>query len=158
MLPRAAADVLPSTSDAHGGFKLTAILSLVFQHIQGIALTDARSHDRQALKLWRWLHGLPFLFDRGYSDYRLFDTISRRGGFFVTRLKQTASPVITAIRSGLGQAHAGSRFGLGLPFFAVSSTSTPGSAFVAARECCASSASPSSKTCAMVRASSWTSG
>jgi len=116
MLPRAAADVLPSTSDAHGGFKLTAILSLMFQHIQGIALTDARSHDRQALKLGRWLHGLLFLFDRGYSDYRLFDTISRRGGFFVTRLKKTASPVITAIRSGLGQAHAGSRFGLGLPF------------------------------------------
>jgi putative transposase len=116
MLPRAAADVLPSTSDAHGGFKLTAILSLMFRHIQGVALTDARAHDRQALKLRRWLHGQLYLFDRGYSDYRLFDSIARRGGFFVTRLKKTASPTITSIRSGLGQAHVGSRFDLDLPF------------------------------------------
>ena len=116
MLPRAAAAVLPSTSDLHGGFKLTAILSLMFQHIQSVALTSARVHDRQALRLGRWLHGKLFLLDRGYSDYRLFDDICRRGGCFVTRLKKSASPAITAIRSGLGQAHAGARFDLDLPF------------------------------------------
>jgi hypothetical protein len=115
-LPVAAADVLPSTNEMHGGFKLTATLSLLFQHIDRIAITDARVHDRKAIKFGRWLHGLLFLFDRGYSDYRLFDTIARRGGFFVTRLKKSATPVIAAIRSGLGQAHLGQKLALGLPF------------------------------------------
>lgn len=116
MLPKAASGVLPSTNDAHGGFKLTATLSLLFQHIQSIAVTDARTHDRKALKLGRWLHGLLYVLDRGYCDYRLFDTIARRGGFFLTRLKKSAVPTITAIRSGLGQTHVGSRRSLDLPF------------------------------------------
>jgi len=116
MLPKAASGVLPSTSDAHGGFKLTATLSLLFQQIQSITITDARTHDRKALRLERWLHGLLYVFDRGYCDYRLFDTIARRKGFFLTRLKKKAAPTITAIRSGLGQAHVGARWSQNLPF------------------------------------------
>lgn len=115
-LPRAAAEILPSTSEERGGIKVTAMLSLMFQTLQGVVITDARTHDRKALKLARWLHGVLLLFDRGYCDYRLFVTIARRGGFFITRLKQTAAPVIVAIHSGLGQVWCGTKLTRDLPF------------------------------------------
>lgn len=106
-LPASASEVLPSTCDEHGGFKVTAILSVLYQNLVGVQITDARTHDRKAWKLQRWLHGLLFLFDRGYSDYKLFSDIDDRKGFFLTPLKKSTRPVITAIRSGLGQAHVG---------------------------------------------------
>ena len=115
-LPHSAAEILPSTDDERGGYKLTATLSLMFQSLQSVVLTDARTHDRKALRLARWLHGVLLLFDRGYCDYRLFDTIARRGGFFVTRLKRSAAPVISTIHCGLGQAWCGTRLTRDLPF------------------------------------------
>jgi len=115
-LPAAASEVLPSTSEQHGGFKLTACLSLLFQKIQRVDVTDARTHDRKALKLARWLHGQLLLLDRGYSDHRLFKTIEARGGFFLTRLKESSVPMVAAIRSGLGQAHIGEALTGELPY------------------------------------------
>jgi len=115
-LPVSAAAVLPSTDDHRGGFKVTTMLSLLFQTVQSVVVTDARTHDRKALTLARWLHGVLLLFDRGYSDYRLFDTIARRGGFFITRMKETAAPVIAAIHSGLGQVWIGQTLTRDLPF------------------------------------------
>lgn len=115
-LPAEAAEHLPSTDEEHGGFKLTATISLLFQCIERVTVTNARTHDRKALKLARWLHGQLLLFDRGYSDHRLFKTIDDRGGAFVTRLKESSVPVITAIRRGLGQAHVGKRLTGDLPY------------------------------------------
>jgi putative transposase len=115
-LPSSAAQILPSTDEGRGGFKLTAMLSLMFQTLNGIVITDARTHDRKALKLARWLHGMLLLFDRGYCDYRLFDTIVRRGGFFITRLKSSATPIIETIHGGLGQVWRGEKLTRDLPF------------------------------------------
>ena len=52
-LPAAAADRFPSTNEGHGGVKLTAALSVLFQTINDITLTDAKTHDRKALKVPR---------------------------------------------------------------------------------------------------------
>ena len=106
-LPASAADVFPSTNDEHGGIKLTATLSVLFQLISSITLTDAKTHDRKALKLPRWLHGRLCLLDRGYADHRLWATIEDRMGFFLTPLKYSTMPKIQAIRSGVGRAHVG---------------------------------------------------
>lgn len=116
LLPASAVDALPSTDEDHGGFKLTAVLSVLFQRLEEVVVTDARTHDRKGLRLRRWLHGLLYLFDRGYSDFRLFVTIALRKGYFVTRMKKSFSPTITAVHSGLGQAHIGSRWNQDLPF------------------------------------------
>jgi putative transposase len=115
-LPADAADEFPSTSDAHGGIKLTATLSVLFQTLDKVTCTDARMHDRKALRLDRWLHGRLLLMDRGYYDHRLFQTIEARKGFFIVPLKTTAKPTIAHIRSGLGQAHVGTRLGEDLPY------------------------------------------
>jgi IS4 transposase len=115
-LPASATEVLPSTHEAHGGFKLTATLSLLFQKLERVDLTDARTHDRKALKLARWLHGQLLLIDRGYSDHYLFGDIADRNGFFLSRLKESSVPTITAIRTGLGQQHVGEKLTGDLPY------------------------------------------
>ncbi len=107
MLPASAVEVYPSTSPDHGGVKLTATLSVLYQTISAIIVTDAKTHDRKALTLPRWLHKRLLLLDRGYADHRLWATIADRKGFFLTPLKSTTMPTITAIRSGVGKAHLG---------------------------------------------------
>lgn len=106
-LPASATEVYPSTSPDHGGVKLTATLSVLYQTISGITVTDAKTHDRKALRLRRWLHGLLLLLDRGYADHGLWASIEDRKGFFLTPLKSTTRPRLAAIRSGIGKAHLG---------------------------------------------------
>ena len=79
----------------------------MYQTITAITVTDAKTHDRKALTLPRWLHRRLLLIDRGYADHRLWATIADRKGFFLTPLKSTTMPTITAIRSGVGKSHLG---------------------------------------------------
>jgi len=116
-LPAAASDRFPSTNENHGGVKLTAALSVLFQTINSVALTDARTHDRKALKLPRWIHGLLCLLDRGYADHRLWATIEDRRGYFLTPLKSSTMPRISAVRSGVGKAHVGKALSEELRYF-----------------------------------------
>jgi putative transposase len=104
-LPASAAEAFPATNEDQGGLKVTTTLSLLFQRIKRVDVTFARMHDRKALHLPRWLHGVLMLFDMGYFDRRLFVDIEKRGGFFVTRLKGNSIPKIVKIRSGLGKNH-----------------------------------------------------
>jgi putative transposase len=115
-LPRSAVWAFPSTNEAHGGIKVTATLSVLFQKIQRIEITDALTSDRRALGLPRWLHGVLIVLDLGYFDHKLFADIERRGGFFVSRLKENSFPVIETIRSGLGQCHLGETLDGYLPY------------------------------------------
>jgi hypothetical protein len=115
-LPSWAATRFPSTSKARGGVKLTALLSVLHQTLTKVVLTDARKHDRRALKLPRWLHGALILMDRGYCDRKLFASIEQRGGFFLTRLKKSHRPTITKIHSGLDPQHLGKPVAPDLPF------------------------------------------
>ncbi len=118
-LPASAAAEFPSTSADHGGVKLTATLSVLFQKISSITLTDAKTHDRRALKLPRWLHGRLSLLDRGYADHGLWATIEDRKGYFLTPLKATTMPRIKAIRSGVGKSHVGQRLSGDLRYWQV---------------------------------------
>ena len=118
-LPASAAEVFPSTHEEHGGVKLTATLSVLFQMIKSITLTDARTHDRKALKLPRWLHGQLILMDRGYADHRLWANIEDRKGYFLTPLKSSTMPRITAVRSGVGKHHVGQRLSGDLRYWGV---------------------------------------
>lgn len=116
-LPASAADKFPSTNEGHGGVKLTAALSVLFQTINDITLTDARTHDRKALRLPRWMHGLLCLFDRGYTDHRLWATIEDRKGYFLTPLKSTTMPRISAVRRGVGKGNVGKELSGELRYF-----------------------------------------
>jgi len=115
LLPASAAEQFPSTSDAHGGVKMTAVLSVLYQTVDKVSYIDARTHDRKALRLDRWLHGRLLLLDRGYYDHGLFAKIEGRQGHFLCPLKTNAVPTIRVIRCGLGQAHVGAILNDDLP-------------------------------------------
>lgn len=115
-LPAGAESVFPSTDDERGGVKLTAVVSVLFQTVDKVTITDARSHDRRVLRLDRWLHGRLLLMDKGYYDHSLFATVEQRGGSFVVPLKSKIHPRIVEIRSGLGQKHVGKKMSDDLPY------------------------------------------
>ena len=119
MLPQRASPFLPSTDSRHGGFKITAALSLLEDLVVSAHVTDARQHDRKALVLPDVIRGVLFLMDRGYSDHQLFADIADGEGFFIVRLKTSSVPTIERVRSGLAKRHLGKRFTSKLPVHGV---------------------------------------
>ncbi len=115
-LPSWAAKAFPSTNDARGGVKLTAAFSVLKRTMDRVIVTDARQHDRRALKLRRWLHDELYLMDRGYCDRKLFATIEDRKGFFIIRFKKNIRPIIATIRCGLEPEYVGKSLTGDLPF------------------------------------------
>ncbi len=62
-------------------------------------------HDGAVLRAGRWVKGRLLLFDLGYFRYSLFAAIAQQGGFFLTRLKDNANPIVRCVhRSHRGRA------------------------------------------------------
>ena len=58
-------------------------------------LTPARADDRSPWqRLGPWVRGKLLLMDLGYFAYELFARIADNGGFFLSRLKGNANPLI----------------------------------------------------------------
>lgn len=118
-LPDRAKAHFPSTNSKHGGFKITATLSVLEDLMVSAHITDARRHDRKAFELPTDLRGVLWIGDRGYSDHKLFAQIDDGRGYFLVRLKTSSMPTVTAIRSGLAKAHRNKSFTPELPFYGV---------------------------------------
>jgi hypothetical protein len=88
-LPPAVATWAKSRSNA-AGFKLHLRLAAGYGGLAQIDLAPAREQDRPHLDplLEGAEPGSIFLFDRGYQDYTLFDTLTDRQLFFVSQLKR----------------------------------------------------------------------
>lgn len=119
MLPGRASPFLPSTDSKHGGFKITATLSVLEDLLVSAHITDARQHDRKAFVLPKLVKRVLHLMDRGYSDHRLFAQIADGGGYFIIRLKSSSHPEIESIRSGLAKRHLGTPLSRDLPVHGV---------------------------------------
>jgi len=66
--------------------------------IEQFQLTDERSHESSQLRTGTWLRGRLLLFDLGFYSFRRFALIGEDEGFFVTRLKSNANPLIVGER------------------------------------------------------------
>jgi hypothetical protein len=117
MLPQRASPHLPSTDSRHGGFKITATLSLIEDLLLSAHITDARQHDRKAFVLPKGFRSVLHLMDRGYGDHRLFAQIADGGGYFIIRLKSCSQPEIETIRSGIAKMHREKPLARELPVF-----------------------------------------
>jgi hypothetical protein len=53
-------------------------------------ITEGRQHESRGARLLRFAVGTILVFDRGYIDYQWFADLTRRGVYFVTRLKDNA--------------------------------------------------------------------
>lgn len=119
LLPQRASLFLPSTDAKHGGFKITATLSLIEDLLFSAHVTDARQHDRKALELPKVVRAVLYLMDRGYADHRLFAQIADGEGLFIIRLKSSSQPIVASIRSGLAKRHLDKPLTRELPFHGV---------------------------------------
>ncbi len=85
------------TNHTKAAAKLHVVMNVLDGSARQVKLTPERVHDQTP---WRqvgsWVQGCLLLFDLGYFCYHLFDRIDRNGGFFVTRLKANANPLIVS--------------------------------------------------------------
>ncbi|MCC7413295.1 MAG: IS4 family transposase [Gammaproteobacteria bacterium] len=85
------------TNHTRAALKLHAVLSVTGASRQSVKLTAERVHDGPVLKVGPWVRGRLLLFDLGYFRYQLFACITRNGGYFLSRLKRHANPLIVAV-------------------------------------------------------------
>jgi putative transposase len=82
------------TNHTKAAVKLHVVMSVKGGGARSVKMTSGRQHDGAVLKVGRWVKDHLMLFDLGYFRYGLFDQIDRFGGYFVSRLKQSANPVV----------------------------------------------------------------
>jgi Domain of unknown function (DUF4372)/Transposase DDE domain len=57
---------------------------------QFMVITPGQTHEIQVARHLRLAPGTILVFDRGYADYRWFESLTQQGVFFVTRLRHDA--------------------------------------------------------------------
>lgn len=82
--------------------KLHVVMSVTGRGLRSVKITSGRQHDGPVFTIGRWVKDRLLLFDLGYYRYQLFDRIDRQGGYFISRLKENANPVITAVLGPVG--------------------------------------------------------
>ena len=98
-------DQFEARHEEQAGAKLHLLHNATEQMIERIDVTDEKAHDSTLFKTGSWLENRLVLFDLAYFKYRRFARIDENGGYFVSRLKQNANPVITAeLREWRGRA------------------------------------------------------
>jgi putative transposase len=91
------------TNHTQAALKAHVILSVQGCGPSSVRVTSERVHDGPVLRAGKWVKDRLLLFDLGYYQFRLFARIARCGGYFLTRLKENANPVITAVHRGSGK-------------------------------------------------------
>jgi len=94
MLYRSLAEKFAGYGGDHAGAKLHVVESVSTGLPTQFSITDVRTHESIQLSTGQWLSGSLLLYDQGFFDYRTMDLIDANDGWFVTRLKPNANPVI----------------------------------------------------------------
>ncbi len=92
--------------------KFHVVMNVAGRGLRSVKLTGERVHDGPVLRAGPWVRGKLLLFDLGYYRFQLFDRIAQEGGYFLSRLKDGANPIITAVyrtEGGRGVALVGER-------------------------------------------------
>lgn len=84
------------TNHTKAAAKLHVVMSVKGRGARSVKMTSGRQHDGPVLQVGSWVKDHLMLFDLGYFRYGLFDQIDRLGGYFISRLKQSANPLIVA--------------------------------------------------------------
>jgi len=64
---------------------------------KSIAIYSGKTADIKTMRIGPWVKDNILLFDLGYFKYELFSRIRGNGGYFVSRLKQSANPTIVSV-------------------------------------------------------------
>jgi len=84
------------TNHTLAALKMHAVISVMGKGNNSLKVTPERRHDGPVFQVGPWIKGKLLLFDLGYFSYRLFASIERNGGYFISRLKSNVDPIIVA--------------------------------------------------------------
>lgn len=90
-------ETFPACAQGKAAAKLHVVLSVFGHTATQIKLTSQRPNEGKLLSIGPWVAGRLLLIDLGFFGYRLFDRIDRNKGFFISRLKDTANPLIVDV-------------------------------------------------------------
>lgn len=103
MLKRLAKTWAPSTSKKRpAGIKINAVISLRDHLPNASDVTPQRRHDNAVLPEDVLHPNTLTFFDLGYIDIKRFITMTQRGAYFLTRLKDNHNPIIRRVHVGRG--------------------------------------------------------
>ena len=88
-------DEFKARKEDKAGARLHLIHNVTDQTIDQFSITDEKAHDSTEFDTGSWLEGRLALLDLAYFKYRRFALIDENDGYFVSRLKESANPVIT---------------------------------------------------------------
>ena len=91
----------------YASVKLHAGINLITGAVDWYQHTPGSTHDSQCFPTLRASQGKLFIFDLGYWSYELIVEISRKGAFFLSRIKKSASLKIIDTVVGIGKKHIG---------------------------------------------------
>ena len=79
------------------GVKVSCVVSAIANSPKSVRIYPERTAEAKILRLGPWLKDCILLIDLGYFKYLFFDRIDRYGGYFVSRLKGNANPLIVGV-------------------------------------------------------------
>jgi len=90
---------------AAAGIKVATLVSAVANGPKRVTIHGERTSEVKTLRLGPWVRNRILLLDLGFYKHQLFARIAENGGFFLTRLKESADPLLLAsLRLHRGQA------------------------------------------------------
>jgi putative transposase len=73
--------------------------------MKSIEIFSGKTAEVKTMRIGPWVKNNILLFDLGFFKYQMFSKITHNGGYFVSRLKQNANPLIVSVlRQHRGQA------------------------------------------------------
>ena len=88
-------DEFESRHEEQAGARLHLLHNPSNQMLERFSITDEKAHDSTEFDTGSWLEQRLVLFDQAYFKYRRFALIDENDGYFVSRLKPDANPVVT---------------------------------------------------------------
>jgi putative transposase len=79
------------------GVKVATLISAVANGPKNISLFAERTNELKTLRIGPWIKDRILLIDLGFYKYQLFTRIQENGGYFVSRMKSNANPLIISV-------------------------------------------------------------
>jgi putative transposase len=82
------------------GVKVSVLVSARANGPKSVSIIPERTSDIKTLRIGSWIRDRIFLIDLGFYKYGIFSKINNIGGYFVSRMKSNANPVILGLNKG----------------------------------------------------------
>lgn len=79
------------------GVKVSIVISVIMNNVKTVRLFGERVSEAKTLRIGPWVRDRILLLDLGFFKYQAFDRIQRNGGYFISRLKDNADPLVTRL-------------------------------------------------------------